>query len=473
MSFDVVIPTVGRTSLDALLGRLSSLEGPQPRAVIVVRDEEGEGPAATRNRGWRGAEAEWVVFLDDDVLPERDWLKRLAADLAAPAHVGGSEGRIRVPIPPRRRPTDWERNVKGLESARYATADMAYRRSVLAEVGGFDERFPSAYREDADLALRVLRAGHRIERGGRWTTHPVRPAGFWTSVRLQSGNADDALMRALHGPFWRERAHAPRGTLRRHLAVTAAGAVGLSALALGRRRLAAAAGLAWAVGTAALAWKRISPGPRTRDEVGRMVATSAVLPAAATAHWLRGWARAARLRAQPDARPAAVLLDRDGTLVEDVPYNGDPQRVVPMPGARQALDRLRGAGVPLAVISNQSGVGRGLITGEQVEAVNRRVEELLGPIDTWLYCPHEPADGCDCRKPGPGMVRRAAEALGVEPSRCAVVGDIGSDVEAARAAGARGVLVPTPRTRPAEVAAAPEVARDLHEAVELLLGGAA
>ena len=140
MTFDVVIPTVGRPSLDALLGRLSSLEGPQPRAVIVVRDEEGEGPAATRNRGWRGAEAEWVVFLDDDVLPERDWLKRLAADLDAPAHVGGSEGRIRVPLPPSRRATDWERNVKGLESARYATADMAYRRSVLVEVGGFDVR---------------------------------------------------------------------------------------------------------------------------------------------------------------------------------------------------------------------------------------------------------------------------------------------------------------------------------------------
>ena len=168
-------------------------------------------------------------------------------------------------------------------------------------------------------------------------------------------------------------------------------------------------------------------------------------------------------------RPAAVLFDRDGTLVYDVPYNGDPARVDPMPGAREALDRLRGARIAVGVVSNQSGVARGLVTLEEVEAVNRRVNDLLGPLEPWLVCPHAPDDGCACRKPEPGLIRRAAEALGVEPERCAVVGDIGSDVEAARAAGARAVLVPTPRTRPEEVEAAPEVASDLGEAVELLL----
>ena len=173
------------------------------------------------------------------------------------------------------------------------------------------------------------------------------------------------------------------------------------------------------------------------------------------------------------ARPLAVLLDRDGTLVVDVPYNGEPDRVVAMPGAREALDRLRAAGVPLAVVSNQSGVARGLLTMEEVESVNRRIEELLGPLGPWIVCPHGPDDGCACRKPKAGLVRRAAEALGVDPARCALVGDIGSDVEAARAAGARPVLVPTPRTRPAELKAAPEVAADLQSAVELLLGGAA
>ena len=164
-----------------------------------------------------------------------------------------------------------------------------------------------------------------------------------------------------------------------------------------------------------------------------------------------------------------MLLDRDGTLVVDVPYNGDPEQVVPLPGARAALDRLRGTGVPLAVVSNQSGVARGLLAPEQVEAVNRRVEELLGPLGPFLVCPHGPGDGCGCRKPAPGLVLEAARALGVDPARCAVVGDIGADLGAAAAAGARGVLVPTAVTRPEEVATAPEVAADLAGAVELLL----
>jgi histidinol-phosphate phosphatase family protein len=155
-----------------------------------------------------------------------------------------------------------------------------------------------------------------------------------------------------------------------------------------------------------------------------------------------------------------------------VPYNGDPERVRTMPGARAALDRLRAAGVRLAVVSNQSGIGRGLLTEAEVAGVNRRVEDLLGPLGPWVLCPHAPEQGCACRKPAPGLVLEAAGRLGVAPERCAVVGDIGADVEAARAAGARGVLVPTPRTRRAEVAAAEERAPDLEAAVDLLLGPA-
>jgi histidinol-phosphate phosphatase family protein len=169
--------------------------------------------------------------------------------------------------------------------------------------------------------------------------------------------------------------------------------------------------------------------------------------------------------------PAAVLLDRDGTLVEDVPYNGDPERVVPVPGAAEALGRLRAAGVPLALVSNQSGIGRGLLTMDEVVAVNRRLEELVGPLGPWLVCPHAPDGGCDCRKPAPGLVLAAAAALGVDPVDCALIGDIGPDVEAARAAGARAILVPTPATLAHEVADAPEVAETLQEAVEMLIGG--
>jgi histidinol-phosphate phosphatase family protein len=195
-----------------------------------------------------------------------------------------------------------------------------------------------------------------------------------------------------------------------------------------------------------------------------MLVTSAAIPPLASWHWLRGLARHFRPR-----RRLAVLFDRDGTLVEDVPYNGDPALVRPRAGARAALDRLRRESVPIAVVSNQSGVARGVLTHAQVEAVNRRVEELLGPIGTWLVCPHGPDQGCDCRKPRPGLVLRAADRLGLPPRRCVVVGDIGADVEAARAAGARGILVPTPVTRPEEIAAAPEVAADLEAAVDRLL----
>src|SRR3954463_14430660 len=79
----------------------------------------------------------------------------------------------------------------------------------------------------------------------------------------------------------------------------------------------------------------------------------------------------------------AVLFDRDGTLVRDVPYNGNPDAVVVMPGARQALDRLRADGLRIGVVTNQSGIARGLLTRAQVDAVNARVEELLGPFDSW------------------------------------------------------------------------------------------
>jgi len=136
----------------------------------------------------------------------------------------------------------------------------------------------------------------------------------------------------------------------------------------------------------------------------------------------------------------------------------------------EALARLRDAGIATAVVSNQSGIARGLLTREQVDAVNARLEELVGPLGPVLYCPHGPDDGCDCRKPAPGLVLQAAEALGVPPTRCAVVGDIGADVGAALAAGARPVLVPTDVTRPEEVRDAPEVVGDIGEAVTLLLG---
>ena len=156
------------------------------------------------------------------------------------------------------------------------------------------------------------------------------------------------------------------------------------------------------------------------------------------------------------SKVCAVLFDRDETIVVDEPFNGDPAKVVPAPNARALLDKLRAAGLPLAVVSNQSGVGRGYITMEQVHAVNKRVDELLGPFAGFFLCPHAPEDDCDCRKPKPKLILDAARAMGVDPVCCVVVGDRESDVQAARNAGA----IPLKVDGPAHLA----------QAVETILG---
>jgi hypothetical protein len=154
---------------------------------VQVVQGRAAGPAAARNDGWRRAATPWVAFLDDLVLPEG---------------TAACQGRVEVPLPTHRRPTDWERNVARLEDARWITADLAVRRNALERVDGFDERFPRAYREDTDLALRLTAAGYRIVLGDRRVLHPVRPAPWWISVRLQAGNADDVLLAALRGDRW-------------------------------------------------------------------------------------------------------------------------------------------------------------------------------------------------------------------------------------------------------------------------------
>jgi glycosyltransferase involved in cell wall biosynthesis len=311
--YAVVVPTIGRPCLSDCLRALAATAGPPPAEVVVVDDRPapdgelpleaagelrprtrvlatgGRGPAAARNAGLRAVAAPWVVFLDDDVQVLPDWGTRLAADLAAAdARTGGVQGRLTVPLPTDRRPTDWERGTAGLETAAWATADMAYRALALKEAGGFDERFRRAFREDADLALRVMAAGWTLVRGRRVTRHPVRPADRWASLRAQRGNADDVLMNRLHGADWWGRARAPRGRLPAHLAVTGLALAATTLAACGRRRAAGLAGALWALGTAEFAHARIAPGPRTRQEVVTMALTSAAIPPLAVRHWLAG-----------------------------------------------------------------------------------------------------------------------------------------------------------------------------------------
>ncbi|WP_230687046.1 HAD-IIIA family hydrolase [Catellatospora vulcania] len=178
-------------------------------------------------------------------------------------------------------------------------------------------------------------------------------------------------------------------------------------------------------------------------------------------------------RAEIDSRSTglfdAVLFDRDNTLIRDVPRLGDPDLVVPMPGVRAALDLLREAGLRIGVVSHQSAVGFGFVTRAQAEAVDARIAALLGPFDTWQTCWHTPADGCACRKPSPGLITAAARDLGISPHRCVMVGDLGTDLQAAAAAGATGLLVPTGQTCVAEAAAAPYRAPSLLAAAEWIL----
>jgi histidinol-phosphate phosphatase family protein len=201
-----------------------------------------------------------------------------------------------------------------------------------------------------------------------------------------------------------------------------------------------------------------------------MAATSVAIPPVATA--VRAAGRLRHRDARPRPRKAAidaVILDRDGTIVEDVPYNGDPAQVRPAEGAQHACARLRDLGVAVMIASNQSGVARGLLTTRDVERVNARVGELLGPFTATLVCPHGPDDGCACRKPAAGLVLRAASIAQTRPDRCVVIGDCAADVGAAQAAGAVGILVPNAATRAEEIADAPLVADDLETAVDYVV----
>ena len=140
-------------------------------------------------------------------------------------------------------------------------------------------------------------------------------------------------------------------------------------------------------------------------------------------------------------RPA-VFLDKDGTLVVDVPYNVDPDRVALTPFARDACQALDANGYALVVVTNQSGIARGLFEPEALHAVKERLTELISvPFAGFYHCPHGPDDGCSCRKPGDAMLHRAAADLDLDLTGSWMVGDILNDVEAGRRAGCRTVLI--------------------------------
>lgn len=142
-----------------------------------------------------------------------------------------------------------------------------------------------------------------------------------------------------------------------------------------------------------------------------------------------------------------VILDRDGTLIEHVPYLSDPDAVVLLPGVSEALRSLRAAGLGLVVVTNQSGIGRGYFHEDRVQAVHARLRALLSregaALDGIYYCPHTPSVPCACRKPGTWLATRATREHPFDPARAAVVGDNECDVALGAALGAATFLVRT------------------------------
>ena len=156
----------------------------------------------------------------------------------------------------------------------------------------------------------------------------------------------------------------------------------------------------------------------------------------------------------------AVFLDRDGTLIVDVEYARSPDQVQLIPGAAGAIRRLNEAKWPVIVVTNQSGIARGLLTHEDYAAVRDRLDALLradaAHIDASYMCPHHPdfTGACECRKPGTLLFRRAAETHGLDPRSSWFIGDKLRDVAPARAFGGRGILVPSLDTTESDIAAA-------------------
>lgn len=143
-----------------------------------------------------------------------------------------------------------------------------------------------------------------------------------------------------------------------------------------------------------------------------------------------------------------MFLDRDGTLIEDTGFIRDPALVKMVSGAAAAMRALRDAGYALVVISNQSGVGRGIITPDEAEAVHRRFVEMFEAegivFDDCRYCPHHPDAGCECRKPSPTMLVDAARALDIDLASSFMAGDRMGDVLAGKNAGCTGILITNP-----------------------------
>jgi GT2 family glycosyltransferase len=231
------------------------------------------GPAAARNFGWRAAHAPIIAFTDDDTIASPEWLHTGLQSFAL--GVKAVWGRIEMPLDGT--PTDYERDAKGLETAEFVTANCFCPRAVLEEIGGFDERFRFAWREDADLYFRLLALGGRVVHApDALITHPIRPASWGVSMRQQKKILFDALLYKKHPILYRQRIRArPRWDYYLIVACLIAFAV---AVPLAHATIALAAGALWLLLTLRFCAMRLSGTIRTASHIAEMLVTSAVIP---------------------------------------------------------------------------------------------------------------------------------------------------------------------------------------------------
>lgn len=240
---------------------------------VPVRDTQGA--AGARNAGWRAARGEIIAFTDDDTIPDRNWLIE-----GLRAFAGGASavtGRVEMPLP--ERPTDYEKDAAGLTRAEFVTANCFVRREVLARIGGFDERFTSAWREDSDLHFRLLDAGEPIEHApDAVVVHPVRPAGFGVSLAQQRKVVFDALLYRKHPRLYRQRIRRVP-PIEYYVAAASTVAAAIAAFA-GHPRVGLAALAPWLVVTLYLSFKRLRGTVLSPRHVAEMALTSATIPLA-------------------------------------------------------------------------------------------------------------------------------------------------------------------------------------------------
>lgn len=241
-------------------------------AVHYLHASERLGPAAARNRGWRSAHAPVIAFTDDDTRPAVGWLRE---GLSALAGMDAAAGRILVPLPGN--PTDYERSAVRLANADFVTANCFVRTAMLRAVGGFDERYRMAWREDSDLCFELRHRGARIGYATRAVVvHPIPPAKWGVSVQQQKRVVFDALLYKKYPADYR-RWIRPQPPWHYYLAVLMLLAMGYAAVrGYGPGVLTGA--IAWLVVTSLFCWKRLRATRKSAQHVVEMIATSALIP---------------------------------------------------------------------------------------------------------------------------------------------------------------------------------------------------